>query len=97
MTSDSPSSISQAPDRQSLDLPVGMTAGQRGESVAQWLENLALLSEQYGDRKPLDRHYYRGIALLYRARATDIRAALDIATPERDINSGEIITGEVGA
>lgn len=92
MTSDmKPDSISSAPDRLSLDLPSDMTAGQRGESIAQWLENLADLSEQRGDQKPLDRHYYRGIAVLYRARATDVRAALDVATPERNINTGEII------
>ena len=87
----SASPISHAPDRLTLDLPVDMTAGQRGESVARWLEGLADHCEYYGEHKPLDRHYYRGIAILYRARATDVRAALDIPSPDRNINTGEII------
>ncbi len=49
------------------------------ESIANWLEELANRHEERGENDIQDRHYHRGTAILYRARANDIRAELDVA------------------
>jgi len=56
-----------------------MTADERGESVAHWLETLAdahdhLAETEMGGNEDQNRM----IAIHYRARATDIRAEMDI-------------------
>ena len=55
-----------------------MTAKERGESVAKWLENLADIHDERGKDDMQNAPYHRGIATLYRARASDVRAELDI-------------------
>lgn len=49
------------------------------ESIARWLDDLANRHEERGEKDLQDRHYHRGTAILYRARANDIRAGLDVA------------------
>lgn len=65
-----------------------MTADERGESIARYLETLAERHTVKAETDLPNMHYHRGTAILYRARAADVRAGLDIA----DLNTGEIVT-----
>ena len=49
------------------------------ESIVAWLEDLADKHDARGEKDFENRHYHRGTAILYRARANDIRAAIDVA------------------
>ncbi|SKB63146.1 hypothetical protein [Sphingopyxis flava] len=49
------------------------------ESIAYWLERLADKHEARGETDLENRHYHRGTAIIYRARANDIRAEIDVA------------------
>ena len=55
-----------------------MTAAVRGEHTATWLETLADAHERRAVDDPLNESFHRGIAILYRARANDVRAGMDI-------------------
>lgn len=48
-------------------------------SIADWMENLADSHEARGENDQENRHYHRGTAILYRARANDIRQGMDLA------------------
>ncbi len=71
-----------------------MTADERGESVARYLEQLAEKHTARGEVDIQERDYHRSIATLYRARATDVRAELDVPSPSRDLLTGEIILSD---
>ncbi len=49
------------------------------ESIAHWLDQLADRHDARGELDLENRHYHRGTAILYRARANDIRAEIDVA------------------
>ena len=53
----------------------------RGEHTARWLERLADAHEAASTDETKREHnlFHGGTAILYRARATDIRAGLDLA------------------
>ncbi|WOF44302.1 hypothetical protein KNJ79_05065 [Sphingopyxis indica] len=49
------------------------------ESIANWFEQLADKHDARGERDLENRHYHRGTAIIYRARANDIRSEIDLA------------------
>lgn len=53
----------------------------RAESIALWLEHLADVLTERARGDPLLGHHHQRSATLYRARASDIRADLDLPDP----------------
>lgn len=49
------------------------------ESISRWFAQLAEKHEALANSDFEHRHYHRGIAILYRARVSDIDAELDLA------------------
>lgn len=57
-------------------LPI--TSAERGEFTAHWLEGLADSHIARAVRDITHADFHRGVATLYRARASDVRAGLDL-------------------
>lgn len=54
------------------------SSAERGEFIAHWLEGLADSHTARASRDIIHRDFHRGVATLYRARASDVRAGLDL-------------------
>lgn len=55
-----------------------ITSAERGEFVAAWLEALADSCAACAERDMIHADFHRGVAIIYRARASDVRAGLDL-------------------
>lgn len=55
-----------------------ITSAERGEFTAAWLEDLAASCTTRAERDMIHADFHRGVAIIYRARAADVRAGLDL-------------------
>lgn len=59
-------------------MAIEMTGDQRAENIAVWLEGLAAALDRRAKADPTMAADYTGAAAAYRARASDIRAGIDL-------------------